>query len=224
LPVHIFGHPCRIEEIVKICNQYYIPVVEDAAESIGSKYKGKHTGTFGKIGVLSYNGNKTITTGGGGMILTNDEDLGKLAKHLSTQAKAQHPWDYIHDQVGYNYRMPNINAALGVAQMETLDFFLQKKRELATIYTSFFESINLAVFIEPENARSNYWLNAIIMENKKERDEFLEYTNSNEVMTRPVWRLMNRLPMFNDCYSKSLDNALWLEDRLVNIPSSVIIS
>jgi aminotransferase in exopolysaccharide biosynthesis len=223
LPVHIFGHPCRIDEIITICDQYHIPVVEDAAESIGSFYKGKHTGTFGKLGILSYNGNKTITTGGGGMILTNDEELGKLAKHLTTQAKVPHQWEYVHDQIGYNYRMPNINAALGVAQMESLGFFIEKKRELAITYKTFFESMGISFFTEPEHAFSNYWLNAIILENKEERNQFLEFTNHEKVMTRPAWRLMNRLPMFEKCQAFHLENAYWLEDRLVNVPSSVII-
>jgi perosamine synthetase len=223
LPVHIFGHPCRIDEIVEICSRYNIPVIEDAAESIGSIYKGRHTGTFGKLGILSYNGNKIITTGGGGMILTNDEELGKLAKHLTTQAKVPHAWEYVHDHIGYNYRMPNINAALGVAQMEYLDFFMAKKRDLAAAYKAFFDSIGLTFFTEPENAFSNYWLNAIILKDKKERDEFLEYTNQESVMTRPAWRLMNKLPMFAECQVYQLDNALWLEDRVVNIPSSVIL-
>ena len=224
LPVHIFGHPCRIDEIVTVCAQYHIPVVEDAAESIGTLYKGIHTGTFDKVGVLSYNGNKTITTGGGGMILTNDEELGKLAKHLTTQAKVPHPWEYVHDYAGFNYRMPNINAALGVAQMESLNFFIEKKRTLATIYQSFFSSIGVDFFTEPVDSFSNYWLNAVILESREERDRFLEYTNNAKVMTRPVWRLMNKLPMFADCQLSGLENALWLEDRIVNVPSSVIIN
>jgi len=223
VPVHIFGHPCRIDEIVEICNKYRIPVVEDAAESIGTLYKGKHTGTFGKLGIFSYNGNKTITAGGGGMILTDDAELGKLAKHLTTQAKVPHLWEFIHDHVGYNYRMPNINAALGVAQMESLDYFIQKKRELATTYKKFFDSIGMHLFTEPINARSNYWLNAVLLGNRVERDLFLEYFNSRKIMTRPAWRLMNQLPMFEKCQTWQLDNAQWLEDRIVNIPSSVIL-
>jgi aminotransferase in exopolysaccharide biosynthesis len=223
LPVHIFGHPCRIDEIVEICDRYHVPVVEDAAESIGTLYKGKHTGTFGKLGILSYNGNKTITTGGGGMILTDDEDLGKLAKHLTTQAKVPHSWEYAHDHIGYNYRMPNINAALGVAQMESLDFFIQKKRELAADFKAFFESSGISFFTEPAHARSNYWLNAIILDNRSERDNFLEYANHAKVMTRPAWRLMNKLRMFEKCKVYQLENAGWLEDRIVNIPSSVIV-
>lgn len=223
VPVHIFGHPCRIDEIVEICSRFHIPVVEDAAESIGTLYKGKHTGTFGKLGILSYNGNKTITTGGGGMILTDDEALGKLAKHLTTQAKVPHQWEYVHDHVGYNYRMPNINAALGVAQMESLDYFIRKKRELAAAYKLFFDSIGVSFFTESEYAFSNYWLNAVILENRQERDDFLEYANINKVMARPAWRLMNRLPMFENCQVYRIDNAMWLEERIVNVPSSVIL-
>jgi len=223
VPVHIFGHPCRIDEIVEICSRFHIPVVEDAAESIGTLYKGKHTGTFGKLGILSYNGNKTITTGGGGMILTDDEALGKMAKHLTTQAKVPHQWEYVHDHVGYNYRMPNINAAMGVAQMESLAYFIEKKRELAAAYKSFFDSIGVSFFTEPEHAFSNYWLNAVILGDRKKRDELLEYTNREKVMTRPAWRLMNRLPMFENCRAFHLENAMWLEDRIVNVPSSVVI-
>lgn len=222
LPVHIFGHPCRIDEIVSICNSYNIPVIEDAAESIGSLYKGQHTGTFGKLGILSYNGNKTITTGGGGMILTDNEGLGKLAKHLTTQAKVPHQWEYVHDHIGYNYRMPNLNAALGVAQMESLDYFIAKKRELAGHYRNFFGQLGINFMSEPENAFSNYWLNAIILDSREERDRFLEHSNHQNVMTRPAWRLMNKLPMFGGCQVYSIDNAQWLEDRIVNVPSSVI--
>lgn len=219
VPMHTFGHPVKIEALVKICEKFNIALVEDAAESIGSKYKGQHTGTFGKFGIISYNGNKTITTGGGGMILTNDEELGNLAKHLTTQAKIPHPWEYAHDRVGYNYRMPNINAALGVAQMESLDTFIEKKRELAAIYKSFFDSIGIHFFSEPNDCYSNYWLNAIIFESKTERDQFIEYTNSKNVMTRSIWRLMNKLKMYKNCRTGSLENSIWLEDRVVNIPS-----
>jgi aminotransferase in exopolysaccharide biosynthesis len=220
VPMHTFGHPVKIEALVKICEKYNISLVEDAAESIGSKYKGKHTGTFGKFGIISYNGNKTITTGGGGMILTNDEELGNLAKHLTTQAKIPHPWEYAHDHIGYNYRMPNINAALGVAQMESIDTFIEKKRELAAMYKSFFESKGIHFFSEPEDCYSNYWLNAIILDSKKERDQFLEFTNVNRVMTRPIWKLMNKLSIFKNSFSSKLTQAEWLEERVVNLPSS----
>lgn len=222
VPMHTFGHPTKIEALVAICNSYNIPVIEDAAESMGSTYKGKHTGTFGKIGILSFNGNKIITTGGGGMILTNDKAIGEQAKHLTTQAKIPHPWEFAHDAIGYNYRMPNINAALGVAQLENLDSFIQKKRKLALAYKSFFEARGINFFTEPQDCRSNYWLNVIILENRHARDKFLEQTNAQKVMTRPIWKLMNKLPMFEHCTTDNLQNTLWLEDRVVNIPSSVI--
>ena len=222
VPMHTFGHPCRIDEIIEVCRKYNIPVVEDAAESLGSFYKEQHTGTFGKIGVLSFNGNKTITTGGGGMILTNDEALGKHIKHLTTQAKVHHLWEYIHDHIGYNYRMPNINAALGVAQMEQLGVFLENKRQTSHQYKEFFEKIGIEFFTEPENCRSNYWLNAILLKDRKQQGEFLNFTNGNDIMTRPIWRLMNKLEMFKDCQTGDLSNAEWLEDKIVNIPSALI--
>lgn len=229
IPMHTFGHACRIDEIVEICDKFGIPVVEDSAESIGSYYKGKHTGTFGKIGVLSFNGNKTITSGGGGIIITDDEDLAKLSKHLTTTAKIPHKWEYRHDHIGYNYRMPNINAALACAQLEQLDGFIEKKRNLAKNYTDFFSTQHFnnstnqqQFFLEPENSRSNYWLNVVILENREERDLFLKETNENGVMTRPIWTLMNKLDMFKDCYTDGLEAAQWLEDRVVNVSSSVI--
>jgi len=222
VPMHTFGYPCHIDEIVEICKQYSIPVVEDAAESLGSYYKGQHTGTFGEIGVLSFNGNKTITSGGGGMLLFNDAELAKKAKHLTTQAKVPHVWEFVHDEIGYNFRMPNINAALGLAQLESLDKFIVAQRKLAQKYSEFFDSNEISFFREPENSKSNYWLNVVILKDYKERDEFLEFTNNNGIMTRPVWELMSRLPMFEDCQSGDLSNAEWLVDRVVNIPSSVI--
>jgi aminotransferase in exopolysaccharide biosynthesis len=223
VPMHTFGHPCRIDEIVEICNEYSIPVVEDAAESIGSLYKGKHTGTFGKIGVISFNGNKVITTGGGGMLLFNDEEIAKRAKHLTTQAKVPHAWEFNHDAIGYNYRMPNINAALGLAQLKQLPKFLQSKRKIAEKYKQFFSSPNQINFVpEPPNSQSNYWLNCILLNSKEERDSFLKYSNKNGVMTRPAWTLMNELPMFADCESYSMNNVKWLFERLVNLPSGVI--
>lgn len=223
VPVHTFGHPVRIDEIKIICDKYKLILIEDAAESIGSLYRDKHTGTFGKLGILSFNGNKTITTGGGGMIITDDEELAKQAKHITTQAKVPHKWEYIHDMVGYNYRMPNINAALGVAQLENLNKFIKNKRELSVIYKNFFRKTGIEFFTEPKNAFSNYWLNVTILKDKNERDKFLEYTNSNGVMTRPAWRLMNKLEIFKQCQRGNLENSEWLEDRLVNIPSSVRI-
>lgn len=222
VPMHTFGHPCEIDRIVEICNRYHVPVVEDSAESIGSYYKGQHTGTFGKLGVLSFNGNKTITTGGGGMIITNDDELGKLAKHITTTAKVPHPWRFEHDMVGYNYRMPNINAALGCAQMELLPDILINKRQTATAYQTFFASIPEIEFVaEPEGCISNYWLNVILLNDILASDEFLKQSNENKVMTRPAWILMNELEMFTNSICGELITAKEISDRLVNIPSSV---
>lgn len=222
IPMHTFGHPVKIDELVQICEEWHLELVEDAAESIGSLYKGQHTGTFGKVGAISFNGNKTITTGGGGMLLFQDEELGKLAKHLTTQAKVPHRWAFVHDHIGYNYRMPNINAALGCAQLENLDRYVENKRETAQIYADFFKNIpNITFFTEPENCRSNYWLNVVLLKDKAAQQNFLEYTNDHGVMTRPVWELMNRLEMFKQCETDGLKNTEWLADRIVNIPSSV---
>ncbi len=222
VPMHTFGHPCEIDRIVEICNRYHIPVVEDSAESIGSYYRGYHTGTFGKLGILSFNGNKTITTGGGGMILTNDEELGKLAKHITTTAKKPHPWLFEHDMTGYNYRLPNINAAIGCAQMENLPEMLSRKRDLAQKYQEFFDHIPEVEFVpEPPNSISNYWLTSILLSDEQERDVFLQETNQQKVMTRPAWILMNKLQMFDSAICGNLDNAEDMAARLVNIPSSV---
>lgn len=223
VPMHTFGLPCRVDEIATICKKFGIELIEDAAESIGSFYQGKHTGTFGKIGVISFNGNKTITTGGGGVLLFNDETIAKKAKHLSTQAKIPHPWDFVHDEIGYNYRMPNINAAIGVAQLENLDFYITRKRALASAYYDFFKEENVSFFNEPENSVSSYWLNAIAFESSIERDLFLSVSNSQGVMTRPLWRLMHKLPMYKNCQHDLLENAEWLEEHIVTIPSSVIL-
>ena len=221
IPMHTFGHACEIEKIAEVCKKYCIALVEDAAESLGSKNNNKHTGTFGLCGVFSFNGNKVITSGGGGCLVTDDEALAKKAKHLSTTAKIPHKWDYYHDEVAYNYRMPNLNAALLVAQLENLDKYLENKRELAVCYQEFFKNNDITFIKEPQNSCSNYWLNAIVLKDKKERDVFLEQTNSSDVMTRPIWALMNRLEMFKNCQSDSLENSKWLEARAVNIPSSV---
>lgn len=223
LPVHIFGFPARIDEIIEICHKFNIVVVEDAAESLGSFYKGKHTGTFGKLGILSYNGNKTVTTGGGGMILTDKEGLAKRAKHITTTAKKPHPYEFVHDEIGYNFRMPNVNAAIGVAQMEYIDKILENKRQTAMLYKEFCEDNGIDFITEPENTFSNYWLNTIVLKNLDERNEFLKFSNENGVMTRPIWRLMNKLPMFERCQSGNLENSLWYEERVVNLPSSVRI-
>lgn len=222
VPMHTFGHPVKIDELVAVCEEWHLELVEDAAESIGSLYKGRHTGTFGKVGAISFNGNKTITTGGGGMLLFQDEELGTLAKHLTTQAKVPHRWAFVHDHIGYNYRMPNINAALGCAQLENIDRYVADKRETAAIYADFFKNIpDITFFTEPENCRSNYWLNVVMLKDKSAQQEFLEYTNDHGVMTRPVWELMNRLEMFKHCETDGLKNTEWLADRIVNIPSSV---
>jgi len=224
VPMHTFGLPMYIDELVAICNQYNIPIVEDAAESLGSYYKGKHTGTFGLLGTFSFNGNKTVTSGGGGAIVTNDVALAKRAKHLSTQAKIPHKWEYKHDAIGYNYRMPNLNAALACAQLEQLDFYIKNKRELNDNYAQFLVGNgDVKLVQEVKNAKSNYWLNAVILKDKSERDNFLEELNSKGVMTRPIWALMNHLEMFKDCPKSDLSNSEWLEDRVVNIPSSVRI-
>jgi perosamine synthetase len=221
VPMHTFGHSCRIDEIKALCDAYHIALVEDAAESLGSYYKDKHTGTFGKLGAFSFNGNKVITSGGGGCIVTDDEALAKKAKHMTTTAKVPHKWEYTHDMIGYNYRMPNLNAALLVAQLEQLERFLQNKRELAHEYETFFAKNGIEFVLEPSQSQSNYWLNAVILKDKTERDIFLEATNANGVMTRPIWTLMNRLEMFKDAQCDPLENAQWLEARVVNIPSSV---
>ena len=225
VPMHTFGHPVHLDELVEVLKEYHIELVEDAAESIGSLYKGKHTGTFGKVGALSFNGNKTITTGGGGMMLFNDEELGVYAKHITTQAKVPHRWEFRHDHIGYNYRMPNINAALGCAQLEHIEEYVASKRETAKAYEKFFRDIpEIEFFTEPKDTRSNYWLNVVILKDKESQLNFLEYTNDNGVMTRPIWELMNRLPMFEKCENDGLKNTIWFADRVVNIPSSVKIS
>ena len=224
VPMHTFGFSCRIDEIVEIGIKYNIPVIEDSAESLGSFYKNKHTGTFGQMGILSYNGNKTITSGGGGMIITNDESLAKKAKHITTTAKVPHKWEYIHDEIGYNYRLTNVNAAIGAAQMECLDQIIEGKRKISKLYGFFFNNTDINFFKEPKNSRANYWLNTIVLENRKGRDIFLDETNSNGIMTRPIWSLMNKLEMFKSSQTGDLCNSLWFEDRIVNIPSGYIIN
>jgi len=223
VPMHTFGHPVKLKELIALCSRYNIVLIEDSAESIGSTYLGKQTGTFGKMGIFSFNGNKIITTGGGGMIITDDEEIAKRAKHITTQAKMPHKWEFVHDEVGYNYRLTNINAALGCAQMESLPKFIQLKRELAEKYRAFFDGSHYKFFTEPEGCCSNYWLNAIVAKDRAQRDELLTCTNDNGVMTRPIWRLMNELPMFQNCRCGNLENAKWFEERVVNIPSSAII-
>jgi len=220
LPMHTFGHPADMAGLMAVCERWNLALIEDAAESLGSFHHGHHTGTLGCIGVLSFNGNKIITTGGGGMLLTN-EVIGKRAKHLTTTAKIAHPYEFFHDDIGYNYRLPNLNAALGCAQLEQLPAFLNAKRELAERYIEFFSDSDLQPVIEPEGCRSNYWLNAVICEDIRQRDALLKSTNDAGVMTRPIWTLMNRLPKFTHAVRGNLANAEWLEARVVNIPSSV---
>ncbi|MDA3832334.1 MAG: LegC family aminotransferase [Spirochaetales bacterium] len=226
VPMHTYGHPVDLDSLVEVCERFSLVLIEDAAESLGSYYKGKHTGQLGKLSALSFNGNKVITTGGGGAILTNDEELGALAKHLTTTAKVPHKWEFRHDMVGYNYRLPNINAALGCSQLEQLPSFLQRKRELAENYRQAFVPVDgIQFFTEPENSRSNYWLNTLLLDHAQtaRRDELLKLTNSSGIMTRPTWTLMHKLPMFEACPRMDLSMAESLERRLINIPSSVLL-
>lgn len=221
VPMHTFGHPVELDDLVTVCQRWNIVLVEDAAESLGSLYKGRHTGIFGLLGILSFNGNKIITTGGGGMIVTNDA-LGAHAKHLTTTAKQPHPYEYVHDEVGFNYRMPNLNAALGCAQLEQLETFIQAKRTLAGHYAEQLRGSDLQFVHEPANCRSNYWLNAVVCEGREQRNALLKATNERGVMTRPIWQLMNHLPIYAHCRHGDLSNAEWLESRVVNLPSSVL--
>ena len=219
VPMHNLGHPVRIYKIRDLCEQYNIKLVEDAAESLGSSYNDTHTGLFGSVSAISFNGNKIITTGGGGMIITDDEIIAKQVKHITTTAKRQHPWLYVHDEIGFNYRMPNLNAALGCAQIELLPDYVERKRMLATRYADWFSDKEYEFIIEPNNSRSNYWINSFLVNNQKERDEVLKYTNHNKVMTRPIWTSMHTLDMFRDSLSVDLSNTEWLEERLVSVPS-----
>jgi len=219
VPMHTFGLPCRIDEISEICDQWGIMLIEDAAESLGSYYRNQHTGVFGKIGVFSFNGNKTVTCGGGGVLVTNDGAIARRAKHLTTQAKVPHKWEFVHDEIGYNYRMPNLNAALACAQLEQLNLFVENKRILSERYSKLFGNLGIQFISEPKNSRANFWLNALVLKDKEERNNFLDFTNERGVMTRPIWELMNRLPMFKHCQADELENSIWLTDRVVNIPS-----
>ncbi|NTU31065.1 LegC family aminotransferase [Brevibacillus sp. HB1.1] len=224
VPMHTFGHPVELDELVNVCERFRLELVEDAAESLGSFYKGRHTGNWGKVSALSFNGNKIITTGGGGAILTNDESLGHLAKHITTTAKVPHKWAFEHDQIGYNYRMPNINAALGCAQLEQLPNFLTKKRKIAEIYQNAFKQIEgVTFFWEQDYVSSNFWLNAILLDDEYAgvRDTVLEKTNTQGIMTRPTWTLLHKLDMFKQCPSMPIETSMMIERRLINIPSSV---
>lgn len=224
LPTHTFGHPVDLDSLAEVCHRYQLELVEDAAESLGSFYKGRHTGNWGKASALSFNGNKVITTGGGGAILTNDEQLGKLAKHLTTTARVPHKWSFIHDQIGYNYRLPNINAALGCAQLEQLPGFIETKRKLAENYRQAFTGIDgIRFFTEPSFAQSNYWLNVLLLDEDfaAQRDSLLDATNSQGIMTRPAWILMHELEVYKSCPKMDRLNAAEdIERCLINIPSS----
>lgn len=223
VPMHTFGLPCRINEISEICKKWNINLIEDAAESLGSHFMNRHTGTFGRLAAISFNGNKIITTGGGGMIITDNEDLAKRAKHLTTTAKVPHAYEFVHDEIGYNYRMPNLNAALGCAQLDKLEWMLEQKMKIANRYAELFEDLGIKMVKPIELASPNNWLNAIILNSKEERNEFLSFTNENGVMTRPVWRLLSDLKMFRSFQTDGLENSKWLESRVVNLPSSVPI-
>lgn len=221
VPMHTFGHPCRMKQLLELADYWKVPVVEDAAESMGSRISTQHCATFGRMGVLSFNGNKTITCGGGGAIITNDKDLAKRAKHLTTTAKMDHKWAFSHDEIGYNYRMPNLNAALACAQLEQLEGILKDKRKLAHSYREFFKEIGWGeFFVEPEGTCSNYWLNAVITADKTHRDALLKATNDSGIMTRPVWQLMPDLSMYKNCQKGDLTTARGLSQRIVNLPSS----
>ncbi|QZO13470.1 LegC family aminotransferase [Pseudoalteromonas piscicida] len=223
VPMHTFGHPVELDELIIVCRKWGITLVEDAAESLGSYYKGRHTGTFGDYSAVSFNGNKIITTGGGGMVLCANEEGGLRTKYITTTAKVPHPYEFFHDEPGFNYRMPNINAALGCAQMETIDTFLEQKRKLAYHYKEFFAGSDVKFVTEPEYAKSNYWLNAIVCSDVEKRNEILKYANKAGVMTRPVWQLMHRLPMFENALRGDLTNSEYLEAHLINIPSTPVV-
>lgn len=222
MPMHTFGHPVQLDELLALCQKWNLILIEDAAESLGSFYKGRHTGTLGRFGALSFNGNKVITTGGGGMLLCNSEHDGKHVKHVTTTAKQPHPYEFYHDEPGFNYRMPNLNAALGCAQMEQLQAKLASKREIAERYEAFFADSEFQFVKEPEYAHSNYWLNAVLCPDLESRNALLEQTNAEGIMTRPVWQLMHRLPMFKDALRGDLKHSEWAEARLVNLPSSPV--
>ena len=222
VPMHTFGHPVELDELVAVCLKWNITLVEDAAESLGSFYKDKHTGTIGDFGAFSFNGNKIITTGGGGMVLCKTQELGARTKHVTTTAKVPHPYEFFHDEPGFNYRMPNLNAALGCAQMEVIEQYLKQKRMLAEDYKNFFKGTDIKFVTEPEYAQSNYWLNAIICPDKESREEIITTTNSLGVMTRPIWQLMHRLPMFENAIRSDLTHSEFIEAHLINIPSTPI--
>lgn len=221
VPMHTFGHAVHLDELVALADKYHLVLVEDAAESLGTYYKGKHTGSFGKINAMSFNGNKIITTGGGGAILTDDEELADYAKHLTTTAKVPHKWEYVHDEIGYNYRMPNINAALGCGQLEKLNYFLEQKKQLTIKYTELLENIEgVKLFKQPQHSESNYWLQTLVLDESVQRDEVLAFLNEKGVMSRPIWQPMHELEMFKKCPAMDLTLTNQLKQRIVNIPST----
>ncbi len=224
VPMHTLGHPVDMDPLIQVCERFHLELVEDAAESLGSYYKGRHTGTFGKASAISFNGNKVITTGGGGAILTNDSELARRAKHLTTTAKVPHRWQYIHDERGYNFRMPNINAALGCAQLEQLPAFLAYKRSLAEHYMRALAEIpNVSVFREPEHGQSNYWLNALVLDERSTTscEEIIEQLQAEQIYCRPMWKLLNELPMYRDLPTMPLSQSIDIERRLIHLPSGV---
>lgn len=221
MPMHTFGFPVHLNELMKVCTKWNIPLVEDAAEAVGSEYHSKPVGGFGKLGVFSFNGNKIVTSGGGGAIVTNDVELGIKAKHLTTTAKVPHPYEYVHDAIGYNFRMPNLNAALACAQLEQISMFIDCKKNLANEYNSFFKSKGINFRTELPHTKVNHWLMCVELDNKMDRDSFLNETNENGVMTRPIWQLIFKSSMYSRFQKDEQKNAMYLEDRIVNIPSGV---
>ncbi|MEZ8144267.1 aminotransferase DegT [Enterovibrio norvegicus FF-454] len=223
VPMHTFGHPVELDELVAVCVKWGLVLVEDAAESLGSFYKDKHTGTIGDVGALSFNGNKIITTGGGGIVLCKNREFGARTKHVTTTAKVPHAYEFFHDEPGFNYRMPNLNAALGCAQLELIDQYLRQKRQLAECYREFFKETDVQFVTEPNYAKSNYWLNAIICPDKKSREGIILGTNGSGVMTRPIWKLMHRLPMFENAIRDDLTYSEHIEAHLINLPSTPVV-
>lgn len=225
VPMHTFGHPVELDELIAVCEKYHLILVEDAAESLGSYYKGKHTASFGKVNAMSFNGNKIVTTGGGGAILTDDEALANYAKHLTTTAKVPHKWAYVHDEIGYNYRMPNLNAALGCGQLEKVEKFVEAKRELTVFYDDILSKINgVTLFKEPIHTKSNYWLQTILLDDSMNRDEVLTYLNEQGVMSRPIWQPMHTLSIYENCPKGDLTVVESLNKRIINIPSTPLIT
>jgi perosamine synthetase len=221
VPMHTFGHPCMMDELIEVCKKFNLVLIEDAAESLGSYYKGKHTGSFGKVSAISFNGNKIITTGGGGAILTDDDEIADYAKHLTTTAKIPHKWEYIHDEVGFNYRMPNINAALGCAQLEKMIEFIEQKRQLTKIYMDLVQDLDgVRLFTEPNYSKSNYWLQTLILDESLNRDEVLSILNENGVMSRPIWQPLHMLDIYIGCPKMCLSVTELLKQTIINIPST----